>query len=76
MVYITVNENKVRYNFFPFDNIHGEKDDIGNLLPKEELITKGVLIEGDKIPSPNPPLGMKAKLNLDIPNQKAYYTIK
>ncbi|MBY6846803.1 hypothetical protein HYI19_18590 [Clostridium botulinum] len=76
MIYLAMEGDKVRYNFVPFDLQHGEKDEKGNLISKEELQTQGVFIEKNKIPTPNPPTGMKAVLNLDIPNQKAYYTIK
>ncbi|MHB9945602.1 hypothetical protein CF095_09410 [Clostridium botulinum] len=74
MIYLTMEGDKVRYNFMPLDIQHGEKDTRGNLISKEELKARGVLIEDDKIPTPTPPKGMKAILNLDIPNQRIYYT--
>ncbi|HDK7314569.1 TPA: hypothetical protein PTV97_003730 [Clostridium botulinum] len=74
MIFLTMEGNDVRYNFMPLDVKHGEKDFDGSLFSQEELKSRGVLIHDDKIPTPNPPLGMKAKLNLDIPNQKVYYT--
>ncbi|HDK7180779.1 TPA: hypothetical protein PTW06_003595 [Clostridium botulinum] len=67
-------DNKVKYNFFPFDNVHGEKDKYGNVLSKEQLMKEGVLIKKENIPSPNPPHGMESKLNVDILNQTVYYT--
>ncbi|NCI22174.1 hypothetical protein EJM73_19440 [Clostridium botulinum] len=70
MIYLTMEGKRLRYNFAPFDITHGEKDDKGNLISKEELKTRGVLIEKNKIPTPTPPVGAKAILNLDIPNQK------
>lgn len=74
MVYIKMCDNKVKYNFFPFDNVHGEKDKYGNVLSKEQLMKEGVLIKKENIPSPNPPHGMESKLNVDILNQTVYYT--